>query len=149
MGVMRQTLVAVALSLLCSCTGVRQLTLYPVSGPLFDAGRVQPLFGTLTDAYADIGKGSVTLPDGRTCDGEWSMVSNTMTTNSSLVVGDAWGSIYGDSLGVVSGGQQPGMATLICPDHNVLQIEFLSGSAGSHGIGVATDTAGNRFKVHF
>jgi len=148
-GMMDKALLVVALLMLCSCTGVRQLSLYPVGGPIFDAGHLQPLAGTLTNAYADIGKGSVTLPDGRTCDGEWSMVSNTMTANSSLVVGDAWGSLYGDSLGVVTGGQQPGMATLICPDNNVLQIAFLAGGSGGHGIGVGEDTVGNRYKVHF
>lgn len=149
MDMLQKTMVVLALSLLCSCSTIRPATLYPVSGPIFDAGRVQPLTGTFIDNYSGIGKCSVTLPDGQVCNGEWSMVVNTVNTSASLMLGDAWGTLYGDSIGFASGGQRPGMATLICPGNNVLQIAFLAGGSAGHGIGVGTDTVGNYYKVHF
>jgi hypothetical protein len=88
--------------------------------------------------------------DGKKCEGEWSSAAGETVSFSTMSLFGRYGPAYGNGLSVSSGGgQNPGRGILICPDGNVIDMEFVTGGGTSNGFGFAKDKTGNVFRVLF
>ena len=123
--------------LLQGCT--RTVNCYPVSGPLFESGKIQPMKATFFDSgFGDSrAKVEAMTPWGEKCVGEYSMVRNeslsvglgSANAISTSNLGTAWTTVYGNSFVINTSGKNTGMATLIGDQGTVIEAEFIAGGA--------------------
>jgi hypothetical protein len=130
----------------CSTTA----NLYPTSGPYSQQVPTPVVVVKVEGITGNTGPASLVLPNGETCQGQWSSVA---PTHSSITSGSLW-SRYGALAGFsVTNGLVPGVnkgqAFLNCSKGTKIEAEFFTGSGTANGYGVATDTAGNVYKMLF
>lgn len=124
--------------------------LYPVEGPIHSKGVARPLEARVSGIMGNSGGISIDDYGGIRCEGEWSSAAGmSVGYNSASLIGQ-YGSVYGSGMSLATtGGQNQGRATLICPDGNILEIEFITGSGTASGFGIAKDNRGNVHRVQF
>ena len=147
----------VILGFLQGCT--RTVNCYPIRGPLYDSGKIQPIQAKFFDTGFGDSRAKVELvtPWGEKCIGEYSMARNdtwSLGFGSANVVntsnlGSLWTTVYGNNFTLNTSGKNYGMATLIGDQGTVIEAEFISGGISGHGFGVAKDNRDNYYRIHF
>jgi hypothetical protein len=96
------------------------------------------------------GRFSLAMPDGETCDGEWSSAAGSGVSISTMSLFNTYGSIYGTGVAVSPGrGQNPGRAFLVCNRGRQIDVEFVTGAGTANGFGFAKDNRGNVYRLLF
>lgn len=129
---------------------------YPVSGPLHDSGMIRPVEITFfrSPLGQPRGKLECMTPWGEKCAGEYSIAVDqsvsfgfgTANAVSASRLGKAWATAYGSNFALDASNCR-GTATLIGDQGTTVEAEFVCG--GGHGYGVAEDSKGNYYRVHF
>lgn len=130
----------------CSTT----VNMYPIQGPFSERKPLPVLVADVDGIAGNTGNFNFTTPDGSKCSGRWSSVAPQMVSTS-------WGSLF-TAYGTISGfgttvsnapGVNKGQAFGVCTDNTTFDVEFLTGSGTANGYGLATDSAGNVYKLIF
>lgn len=141
-------LLVVSLLALSGCFTTRTGHLYPVKGPLVTQ-QPQPVY-TLTASGILSGDVTVRLPDGESCSGKWTFVSQGIADSS---LASAWDVVYGSGFYVshVLGSKLYARSTVSDGKGTQLNVEFYKASNTEHDplLGVAQDQQGDIFKVTF
>lgn len=139
-------LVCFVLTAACSTTA----RMYPVQGPAAEAIPPQTIQARINGITGNNGSLSFSLPDGSTCEGEWSSAAGVETTVTSVGLIGRYSSVFGTGVSTRSGGgQNPGRAIAICSDGTRFDIEFITGGGTANGFGFAEDTRGSVYRVLF
>ena len=122
-----------------------KLYLYPVKGPIVS----QYPNVAITGSSTGIGSGSVSfqLPSGESCTGAWEPIPKDQTDSK---LASHWDLVYGEGYFTknVLGSNWRGKSKITGNKGSEFQLEFYRGSSkGSPLLGIATDTAGNVYKV--
>lgn len=129
----------------CSTTA----SFYPVEGPIASRNLTAPLKAKVGGVMWNHGTISMEM-NGLTCAGEWSSSAGYKTSVASGGLISQYGAQYGSGMSFGSnGGQNAGAGTMMCPDGNLIQIEFVTGGGSTSGFGIAKDKQGNVFRVQF
>jgi hypothetical protein len=144
----RQIVLACVGLLVSGCSTTARM--YPVQGPAAEAVPPRIIRANIDGILGNNGSLSFSLPDGSTCDGEWSSVAGVETTVTSVGLIGRYSSLFGTGVSTRSGGgQNPGRAIAICSDGTRFDIEFTTGGGTANGFGFAEDTNGNVYRVLF
>lgn len=123
---------------------------YPVEGPIMASGNVRPIVATAHGITGNNGRIELTRQDGSLCEGEWSSAAGSGMSYQTGSLMSTYGSAHLSSVGFSTGhGQNPGRAVILCPDGNVIDMEFTTGAGTANGFGIAKDKKGNVFRVIF
>jgi hypothetical protein len=96
------------------------------------------------------GKITINMPEGESCQGEWSSAAGAGLTISNNNFITKYGNVYGSTISKSTGtGQNPGQAILICNTGRRIEFHFLTGAGTANGFGYGEDNNGNVFKVLF
>lgn len=130
----------------CSTTA----RMYPVQGPAAEAVPPRTIQASINGILGNNGSLSFNLPDGSTCEGEWSSAAGVETTVTSMGLIGRYSSVFGTGVSTRSGGgQNPGRAIAICSDGTRFDIEFVTGGGTANGFGFAEDTRGSVYRLLF
>ena len=130
----------------CSTTA----RMYPVKGPASEVVPPRTIQASINGILGNNGSLSFTLPDGNTCEGEWSSAAGVETTVTSMGLIGRYSGVFGTGVSTRSGGgQNPGRAIAICSNGTRFEIEFVTGGGTANGFGFAEDTRGNVYRVLF
>ena len=130
----------------CSTT----VNMYPIEGPLSLQSPLPILIASVDGITSNTGSFSFSLPDGSKCSGTWSSVAPQMISSSSTSLFGRYGSIAGFSITASNlPGVNRGQAFGVCTNNERFDVEFLTGSGTANGYGLASDTAGNVYKLIF
>jgi len=146
----RLYILCIALIFVQGCT--RTVNCYPVRGPLYDSGKIQPIQAKFFDTGFEL-----VTAWGEKCVGEYSMARNdswsfgfgSANAVNTSNLGTLWTTVYGNNFTLNTSGTNTGMATLIGDQGTVIEAEFISGGISGHGFGVAKDNRGNYYRIHF
>lgn len=130
----------------CSTTA----RLYPVQGPASQAVPPSTIEATINGIMGNNGSLAFRLPDGSSCEGEWSSAAGVETTVTSMNLIGRYSTLFGTGVSTSSGGgQNPGRAIALCSDGTRFDIEFVTGGGTANGFGFAEDTRGNVYRLLF
>lgn len=130
----------------CSTTA----TMYPVEGPYFDNNKVQGIDAKIDGIMSNSGDLSVTLPDGESLSGKWSVVAPQSVSSSWGTLFTQYGSISGsNSVVTTKAGANKGTAYLVGEKGTTMDVEFTVGSGTASGNGFGKDSNGNVYKIIF
>ena len=130
----------------CSTT----VNMYPIKGPISERNPLPVIIAHVDGIMSNTGNFGFTTPDQIECSGKWSSVAPQM-------VSTGWGTLF-TTYGTASGfgttasnlpGANKGQAFGVCSDNTTFQVEFLTGSGTANGYGLASDSAGNIYKLIF
>lgn len=134
--------------LLAGCSTTARL--YPVQGPASEVVPPRTLQASIDGILGNNGSLSFDLPNGSTCEGEWSSAAGVETTVTSVGLIGRYSGFFGTGISTRSGGgQNPGRAIALCSDGTRFDIEFVTGGGTANGFGFAEDTRGNVYRVLF
>jgi len=122
-----------------------KIYLYPVKGPIIAQSPNVAITGFSTGIMS--GSISFQLPSGETCKGAWKPIPQTQTDTS---LASHWDLVYGEGYFTkhVLGSKSRGKANIYGDKGSEFQLEFCRGVAQNAPLlGIATDTAGNIYKV--
>lgn len=124
--------------------------LYPLSGPAAEGLSPQVLHASINGILGNNGSLSFQLPNGSSCEGEWSSAAGVETTTSSVSLIGKYSSAFGTASTIrAGGGQNPGRAIALCSDGTRFDMEFVTGGGTANGFGFAEDTKGSVYRVLF
>lgn len=131
------------MTLLAGCNATT-VNLYPVRGPWALEAPSPIVTASAEGIGGPTGRITMTMPDRETCTGRWSSVAFQAGTTS---LWDQYGLVAGFSHIIGRPGGVRNEASLTCARGTTVQAEFYTGEGD--GIGVATDSSGNVYRILF
>ncbi|MGB3455459.1 MAG: hypothetical protein WBG08_04565 [Litorimonas sp.] len=130
----------------CSTTGA----FYPIAGPLAAAGRTAPVAVELSGLEGRDGNLSLTLPDGETFEGVWTVIPFEDGIAQWGPLMSQYGMVPGSGLSLgAKSGRNRGQAYLVGTRGNTMDVEFTSETLPPDGVGIARDSRGNVYRIVF
>jgi len=133
----------------CAFTIVRSAHLYPANDLARPKGVLEATFVAHGTGHGNV---TMTLPDGETAKGEFSIVRG-----GSIGFGSIYGEVYGDVSGSVSAtsvtrtvpGGSPGMASAFGDHGTSVDCEFYNDNTSGHGLGACKTSKGALYRLQY
>ena len=92
---------------------------------------------------------SITMPDGEFCTGEYAIITESYSGAMSSIWHSRFNNAYGSSYVSMAQGKGEGKATALGNRGIILEVNFFADTQTGHGFGMASDSKGNIYRVHF